>query len=71
METRSASDFTIVVENVPESFTQAQFQVQLKAYQEKVKNIASIPASNKKPFNIKTYNKGKPFYLNELEFNDE
>lgn len=63
-ETKSASDFTIVVENVPEAFTEQEFQLQLKAYGEKVAAIASIPAFKKKQFNIKKYNKGKPFYLN-------
>lgn len=67
-ETISASDFSIVIEEIPKDATKEELQQQLDAYE---KTITKIPARMKRPLKIVKFNMGKPFYLNPENLKDE
>jgi hypothetical protein len=71
LETRSASDFALVVEGLPDNVTSEEFQAQLSRYEERIQNIRTIPAKKKVPLKIARFNKGNAFQLNESELKDE
>lgn len=71
LETRSASDFTLVVEGLPDNVTSEEFQAQLTRYEERIQNIRTIPAKKKVPLKIARFNKGNAFQLSESELKDE
>lgn len=69
-QTKSAADYTIVVEGIPNSFTQKDFQDQLKVYEGKISKINSVQKYRNKSFNIRKFNMAKPFYMNGSEMSD-
>jgi hypothetical protein len=71
LETRSASDFALVVEGLPDNVSSEEFQAQLSRYEERIQNIRTIPAKKKVPLKIARFNKGNAFQLSESELKDE
>lgn len=69
-DTISCSDYSVVMEGMPLDVTKDELQKQLDQFYEGL-GPDSIPPKWRKPFKIAKLNVGKPFYLNEEEFNDE
>ena len=63
-QTISASDFSIVIEGMPTEITMEECQKQFDEYYQSIDNV---PESLKRPFLIKKYNVGKPFYLSQAD----
>lgn len=64
-DTSSASDFTVVIEGIPDNATQEQFQKQLDIYHKHIR------ISNEPPFKIAKYNVARSFYLAESSLKDD
>ena len=52
---------------MPTELTQEEVQKQLHQYYQTIENV---PENLKRPFNIKKYNVGKPFYLSQADLSD-
>lgn len=65
----TASDFTVMIENMPKRYTQAQLQALLDIYAETVSDELELPDEGLYPdakydqkFTIVTFNEGRPYY---------
>jgi|JI61114C2RNA_FD_contig_61_770438_length_1648_multi_2_in_0_out_0_2 hypothetical protein len=68
LRTKSASDFSIMVENMPHTMKMEDFQ---KVLTQNFEAIRSIPALERKAPVIEKFNVAQPFYLNEDDLKDD
>ena len=66
-ETKSAADYSIIMENVPTSFTKEQMQEQFNRYHSQIEGVPTYIMRN---IEIAKYNIAKPFYLDETRFDN-
>jgi hypothetical protein len=65
---KSASDFSVMVEFLPNTYDEKKFQETLT---ENYKIITSVPIVLKKPPVIAKFNIARPFYMNEKDLKDD
>lgn len=66
--TKSASDFSMMLENLPTQVNEKRLQ---EIFSENYKNIRSVRAEIRKEPIIVKFNVAKPYYLNENDFKDD
>lgn len=67
MHTKSASDFSLMVEFLPSEFDEKKFQETLA---ENFKSIVSVPQTLRRAPQIAKFNVARPFYMNEKDLKD-
>jgi hypothetical protein len=66
METKSASEYSLVIEKMPTGLTKEEVQEEFTNYLARLKEYDSSILIEE--LLIEKYNEGKPFYFNEEEF---